>query len=100
MGFLTDRLPKSSRKILSIALTLLAMGFFGMLVISGWQTVRMKMGLNFTVLGIPTGYAYMAIPVFGLLSGMFMTYRLLGLLNILHLSEEELKSQQNPEESC
>jgi TRAP-type C4-dicarboxylate transport system permease small subunit len=100
MGFLTDRWPKSSRKVLSIALTLLAIGFFVMLVISGWQTVRMKMGLNFTVLGIPTGYAFLAIPVFGLLSGIFMTYRLLGLLNILHSNEEELKSQQSPEESC
>jgi hypothetical protein len=57
------------------------------------------MAINFTVLRIPTAYAFMAIPVFGLLAGIFMTYRLLGLLNILHLNEEESKSQQSPEES-
>ena len=80
-----DKFPQKVKKVLEIVLTLLMIAFFVSLVFSGWETVVMKMTIDFTVLGIPTGYAFMALPVFAFFSVIFMTYRLVNIT----LSKEE-----------
>jgi len=84
--FVRDKFPRNVQKVVKIVMTIVSLGFFGIITVAGWQTVRMKMGMNFTVLStIPTGYAFAAMPVFGVLSLVFMTYRL---VNIIQSKEE------------
>lgn len=80
-----NKFPKKVKKVLEIVLTLIIIAFFINLIFSGWKTGIMKMSIDFTVLGIPTGYAFMALPVFAFFSAIFMTDRLVNIL----LSKEE-----------
>jgi TRAP-type C4-dicarboxylate transport system permease small subunit len=83
--FIRDKLPKNVKKVLEIVMTLLIIAFLISLIFSGWKTVIMKMRISFVVLAIPTGYAFMALPVFAFFSAIFMTYRLVNIT----LSKEE-----------
>lgn len=83
--FLRDKLPQKVKKVLMIVLALITIVFLIILIFSGWQTTIMKMGINLTILDIPTGYVFLAIPVFAFLSAIFMTYRLVNII----LSREE-----------
>ena len=80
-----NKLPQNVKKVLEIVLTFIIIVFFINLLFSGWKTGIMKMSIDFTVLGIPTGYAFMALPVFAFFSVIFMTYRLVNII----LSKEE-----------
>jgi TRAP-type C4-dicarboxylate transport system permease small subunit len=83
--FIRDKFPQNVKKVLEIVLTLIMIAFFINLIFSGWKTVIMKMRIYFIVLNIPTGYAFMALPVFAFFSAIFMTYRLVNIT----LSKEE-----------
>jgi len=87
IDFLRDKLPPQIKKVLMIVLTSVSIVFLITLIITGWQTTVMKMGVNLTVLNLPTGYVFMAIPVFAFLSTIFMTYRLVNMVRG-HLSTE------------
>ena len=80
-----DKFSQNNKKVLEIVLTFSIIVFLISLIFSGWKTGIMKMSIEFTVLGIPTGYAFMALPVFAFFSTIFMTYRLKNIL----LSKEE-----------
>lgn len=80
-----DKFPQNVKKVVEIVLAFIIIVFLINLIFSGWKTGIMKMSIDFTVLGIPTGYAFMALPVFAFFSVIFMTYRLLNIL----LSKEE-----------
>lgn len=80
-----NKFPQNVKKVLEIVLTFIIIVFFINLIFSGWKTGIMKMSIDFTVLGIPTGYAFMALPVFAFFSVIFMTYRLVNII----LSKEE-----------
>ncbi len=80
-----NKYPQNVKKVLEIVLTFIIIVFFINLIFSGWKTGIMKMSIDFTVLGIPTGYAFMALPVFAFFSVIFMTYRLVNII----LSKEE-----------
>jgi TRAP-type C4-dicarboxylate transport system permease small subunit len=80
-----NRFPQKVKKVLEIVLSLIIIAFFINLIFSGWKTGIMKMSIDFTVLGIPTGYSFMALPVFAFFSAIFMTNRLVNIL----LSKEE-----------
>ncbi|MBE3037160.1 MAG: TRAP transporter small permease [Candidatus Atribacteria bacterium] len=75
-----NKFPQKVKKVLEIVLTLIIIAFFINLIFSGWKTGIMKMSIDFTVLGIPTGYAFMALPVFAFFSAIFMTNRLVNIL--------------------
>jgi TRAP-type C4-dicarboxylate transport system permease small subunit len=75
-----NKFPQKAKKVLEIFLTLIIIAFFLSLIFSGWKTSIMKMSIDFTVLGIPTGYAFMALPVFAFFSAIFMTDRLVNIL--------------------
>jgi TRAP-type C4-dicarboxylate transport system permease small subunit len=75
-----DKFPQKVKKVLEIVLALVTIAFFISLIFSGWKTFVMKMTIDFTVLGIPTGYAFMALPVFAFFSTIFMTHRLVNIL--------------------
>ncbi|MBE3113145.1 MAG: TRAP transporter small permease subunit, partial [Actinobacteria bacterium] len=75
-----NKFPQKVKKVLEIVLTLIIIAFFINLIFSGWKTGIMKMSIDFTVLGIPTGYAFMALPIFAFFSAIFMTNRLVNIL--------------------
>ncbi|MBC8389233.1 MAG: TRAP transporter small permease subunit [Actinobacteria bacterium] len=75
-----NKFPQKVKKVLEIVLTLIIIAFFISLIFSGWKTGIMKMSIDFTVLGMPTGYAFMALPVFAFFSAIFMTHRLVNIL--------------------
>jgi len=83
--FIIDKFPQNVKKVVEIVSAFIILVFLINLIFSGWKTAIMKMSIDFTVLGIPTGYAFMALPVFAFFSVIFMTYRLLNIL----LSKEE-----------
>lgn len=84
--FIRDKFPQNvKKKVLEIVLTLIIIVFFISLIFSGWKIGIIKMNIDFTVLGIPTGYAFMALPVFAFFSAIFMIYRLVNIT----LSKEE-----------
>src|SRR5665648_20488 len=66
--FIRDKLPPRVKNFLMIILTIISIIFLIILVFTGIQTTIMKMGINLTVLNIPTGFVFLAIPVFAFLS--------------------------------
>lgn len=89
IDFLRDKLPTKIKRVLMIILNVISLVFLITLIVSGWQTTVMKMNVNLTVINIPTGYAFLAIPVFAFLSTIFMTDRLVNLIK----SKEEYSNQ-------
>jgi len=85
IDFIKNKFPQKGKKILEIITTLIMIAFLITLIFAGWRTTVMKMRIRFVVLLIPTGYAFMALPVFAFFSSIFMTYRLKDVL----LSKEE-----------
>jgi TRAP-type C4-dicarboxylate transport system permease small subunit len=83
--FIREKMPKNVRKVLTIVLNLLMLAFLISLIPTGWSTVLSKMGFNYTVLGVPTAYSFIAIPVFAFFSSIFMINRIVNML----LSREE-----------
>jgi TRAP-type C4-dicarboxylate transport system permease small subunit len=58
---------------------LLFLVFMGILVFYGIQITKVRMGIPFETWNLPTGYAYMAVPVNALLMGMFCIEKILRL---------------------
>lgn len=80
IDFLKDKFSPNIKKAVEIIITLIIIAFFISLIFSGWETVIAKMRISFTIIDIPTGYAFAALPVFGLFATIFMTNRLVDII--------------------
>lgn len=74
--FIKEKFPARVQSVLTVITNALELGFFIMLVPYGITVAQTKMRIGFTTLRWPTGYQFAALPVFGLLSAIFMAYRL------------------------
>ena len=70
--------PKMARRIDMIQ-QLLFLVFMAILVFYGMQITKVRMGIPFETWDLPTGYAYVAVPVNALLMGLFCIEKILTL---------------------
>jgi TRAP-type C4-dicarboxylate transport system permease small subunit len=80
---LVERLPDRGARVVRGAATVVAVGFFAVLVVGGWSQVGRNMGQASPALRVPLGYIYAAIPVGGVLA-------LVNLLGVHLFSPAEL----------
>jgi len=69
-GYLDGKLTGRSRRVLSVVLRVVEVVFFLVLVVSGSYVVQVRGNINYIQLGIPTSWAYLAIPVGGALMAL------------------------------
>lgn len=71
MDFLLDKLGPAVRRILQVVTDLVFFGFTLVLVYYGSLVFVSRLGIPYTYWNVPTGYAYLAVPVNGLLMGLY-----------------------------
>lgn len=72
VDFLVKAMPGRVQQILRLLTRLILLYFCFVLGYHGANVVSVKMGLFYTSLRWPTGWAYMSLPVFGLTSALFL----------------------------
>ncbi|MHB1393182.1 MAG: TRAP transporter small permease [Clostridia bacterium] len=78
MEYLADKLPPKSRRALAIVISLISIAFFLTLFYTGAQTAATKRELIFPSIQWSLVWAYSALPVFAILSAVFMIPRLIS----------------------
>ncbi len=78
MEYLAAKLPPKARKALAVSISLISIGFFLMLFYTGLQTAVTKKELIFPSIQWSLVWAYSALPVFAILSAIFMIPRLIS----------------------
>jgi TRAP-type C4-dicarboxylate transport system permease small subunit len=63
VDFLVRRSRPKTQEALALVLNLVMLAFLAVLVYQGAVVTKLRMRLDFTVLPVPTGFAYAAIPV-------------------------------------
>ena len=71
VDFIVERAPASFRTISAYAVRLLEFAVGLILLIAGFVVAVDRMSIQYIQLGIPTGYAYMAVPVLGFFMVLF-----------------------------
>lgn len=55
--------PGPARRMLEALISLGMLGLTGVMAVVGWRIMEIRMDIPYTGLEIPTGYAYLAVPV-------------------------------------
>lgn len=63
IDYVRERLPTSLRRAAEAFICAGMCGFAGVLLVGGWRIMRIRMDIPYTGWEIPTGYAYLAVPV-------------------------------------
>jgi TRAP-type transport system small permease protein len=80
IDFLAKKMPKKGQRILGSIISVIIIGFLVLLFFTSLKTVESKKELVFPTLMWPYVLSYSALPVFALLSILFMGSRLFDLL--------------------
>ncbi|TYP53236.1 TRAP transporter small permease [Thermosediminibacter litoriperuensis] len=80
MDFIVNKMPKEIQRGLGIALNIISIIFFLMLFQTGIQTAATKKALLFPSIMVSQIWSYSAMPVFAILSAIFMIPRLISSL--------------------
>jgi len=78
VDFIVERSPATLRKVSSYGVRLLEIVIGVILLVSGFVVAMERMNIQYIQLGIPTGFAYLAVPVLGffmVLFGLLMSVR-------------------------
>lgn len=78
VDFLVKAMPIRVRRVLRLCTRLILLYFCLVLGIHGLDVVSVKMGLFYTSLRWPTGLAYLALPVFGATSALFLVEKIIN----------------------
>lgn len=78
VDFLVKTMPKRVQQMLCLFTRLILIYFCFVLGYHGLNVVSVKMGLYYTSLRWPTGWAYMSLPVFGLTSVLFLSEKIVS----------------------
>jgi TRAP-type transport system small permease protein len=57
------KIPEPARRRIEALLSLGMLGLAGVMAVVGWRIMEIRMDIPYTGLEIPTGYAYLAVPV-------------------------------------
>lgn len=71
VDFIVERSPAAFRVFSAYGVRLLEIGSGLILLVSGLVVAMERMNIQYVQLGIPTGYAYLAVPVLGFFMVMF-----------------------------
>jgi TRAP-type C4-dicarboxylate transport system permease small subunit len=63
IDFVQLHLPDSLRRAAEACVSVGMLGLAGVLVVVGWRIAQIRMDIPYTGLEIPTGYAYVAVPI-------------------------------------
>ncbi len=88
MEYLCEKLPSKFRRALAVSITLISIAFFLMLFYTGLQTTITKKELVFPSTQVSLVWAYSALPVFAILSAIFMIPRLISQLKGEHKEKD------------
>ena len=75
VDFLLDKLPPRVAQCFRVFTSFLAMVFFILMIPAGYQIAMLRMQIEFTTLRWPTGYAFLALPVFATIASVYMAFR-------------------------
>lgn len=88
VDFLVKATPVKAQQILRLLTRFVLLYFCFVLGYHGLDVVRVKMGLYYTSLRWPTGFAYMSLPVFGVTAGLFLIEKIIdSVKTVLGLSK-------------
>lgn len=76
MDFLVNKMKESRRRKLNLVINCIFLAFSLILVIYGFIVVRVRMGIPFETWNFPTAYAYLAVPVSGVIMVFFCINKL------------------------
>ena len=76
MNFFSDKFSKISFTRLQIIQDILFILFMGVLIIYGFQVVKVRMTIPFETWNVATGYAYMSVPVNAFIMILFTIQKL------------------------
>ena len=78
IDYVRERLPRDLRRAAEAVVAAAMGGLAGVLLVGGWRIMQIRMDIPYTGWEVPTGYAYLAVPV---------AAALIGLTNAMHLWE-------------
>lgn len=70
-SFLTDRVSERWQWLLGLLVRAIELLVAFILIVAGMQAAENRMQIEYIQLGVPTGYAYMSVPVLGFLMLLF-----------------------------
>jgi TRAP-type C4-dicarboxylate transport system permease small subunit len=70
IDFIQVRLPTRTRRATELAITVSMFAMACTLLVVGWRIMVIRMDIPYTGWEIPTGYAYLAVPVAAALIGL------------------------------
>ena len=79
VDFIVNMLPKKNKLLLTFITRLILLSVVAVLTYNGIIISWLKMDLYYTSLRWPTGYAYMALPVFGFFSILFLIDKIVNI---------------------
>jgi len=79
MDFFSGKFSPRMARNIDMIQQLLFLVFMGILVFYGLQITKVRMGIPFETWNLPTGYAYVAVPVNALLMGLFCIEKIITL---------------------
>jgi TRAP-type C4-dicarboxylate transport system permease small subunit len=89
VDFLVNKMDPRKRTIIRLCASILLLVFLVILIYNGVYVSILKMDIYYTSLRWPSGFAYIALPVFGLISSLFMVERIRGLVATLRRKGHE-----------
>jgi TRAP-type C4-dicarboxylate transport system permease small subunit len=63
IDYVRERLPRGLRRAAEAAIHAGMLGLAGVLLVGGWRIMTIRMDIPYTGWEVPTGYAYLAVPV-------------------------------------
>lgn len=70
IDFLLLKFRRSARRAVEAAIGVGMLALAGVMAAAGWRIMQIRMDIPYTGLEIPTGYAYLAVPVAAVLIGL------------------------------
>lgn len=89
IDFLKHKVSVVSSHILDLITRSLFLIFMLVVVFTGIEIVQIRMGMSYVSLGWPIGYAYLALPVSGVIICIYLIYFLMGSIKAIFNKEDD-----------
>jgi len=89
IDFLKHKVSVVGSHILDLITRLLFLIFMLVVVFTGIEIVQIRMGMSYVSLGWPIGYAYLALPVSGVIISIYLIYFLNGSIKAILKKEDD-----------
>ncbi len=96
IDFFLLRLPRPVRRTVEAVIAVGMLGLAGVIAVVGWRIMQIRMDIPYTGLEIPTGYAYLAVPVAAGLIALTSLASLWELVQRERYSEGEICGAEPP----